>query len=155
MLRAIPPRLISPAAGTGAPGGDCRLATGNGPPSSFTHPSLRTVVAGLDFASPLGLAAGFDKNAACVAGVLRAGFGFAEIGTVTPRPQPGNPAPRVFRLVEREALINRLGFNNEGAEAAAKRLMARRGGGIVGGNIGKNKDSADAAVDYVSAMRTL
>lgn len=131
------------------------LQLGLAPKSSFAHPSLQTTVAGLNFPAPVGLAAGFDKNAECFDGVLAAGFGFAEIGTVTPRPQPGNPQPRVFRLVGEEALINRLGFNNEGAGAAATRLKARRGGGIIGGNIGKNKDSADAIADYVAAMQAI
>lgn len=116
---------------------------------------LRMQVAGLTFASPLGLAPGFDKNAECFDGALRAGFGFVEIGTVTPKAQPGNPQPRVFRLVEQEAVINRLGFNNEGAEAAAARLARRQAQGIVGGNIGKNKESVDAVADYRAAMRTL
>ena len=119
------------------------------------HASLRTTVAGLTFANPVGLAPGFDKNAECYEGALRAGCGFVEIGTVTPLAQPGNEQPRVFRLVEEEAIINRLGFNNEGAEAAVKRLQKRSGRGIIGGNVGKNKLSLDAVGDYVSAMRTL
>lgn len=132
------------------------LQMGFAPRSSFGHPSLKTEVAGLNFANPIGLSAGFDKNAECFAGVLRAGFGHVEIGTVTPRPQPGNPCPRLFRLVEAEAVINRLGFNNEGVDAAAARLACRRGArGIIGGNIGKNKTSEDAAADYVQAMRML
>ncbi|MFM9889996.1 MAG: quinone-dependent dihydroorotate dehydrogenase [Rickettsiales bacterium] len=130
------------------------LQLGLVPASPFTHPSLATSVAGLHLPSPVGLAAGFDKNAECFAGCLRAGFGFVEIGTVTPLPQPGNPQPRVFRLVEQRALINRLGFNNEGVEVAVARLKNRTKG-IVGGNIGKNKDSADAVADYVSAMQAL
>lgn len=125
------------------------------PRSSFTHPALATEVAGLKFHNPVGLSAGFDKNAECFSGALAAGFGHVEIGTVTPRAQPGNPQPRVFRLVEQRAVINRLGFNNEGAEAAAQRLSARNCWGIVGGNIGKNKDSVDAIADYVSAMRVI
>ena len=119
------------------------------------HATLRTTVAGLTFANPVGLAPGFDKNAECFEGAFSAGCGFVEIGTVTPLPQPGNDHPRVFRLVEEEAVINRLGFNNEGAEAAAKRLVKRSGRGIIGGNVGKNKLSFDAISDYVSAMRTL
>lgn len=132
------------------------LQMGIAPRSHFSHPSLKTDVAGLHFANPVGLSAGFDKNAECVAGAMRAGFGHVEIGTVTPRPQPGNPRPRLFRLVESEAVINRLGFNNEGVDAAAARLACRRGvRGIIGGNIGKNKTSEDAAADYVQAMRML
>ncbi|MEJ0010732.1 MAG: quinone-dependent dihydroorotate dehydrogenase [Alphaproteobacteria bacterium] len=120
----------------------------------FSHDSLRTHIAGLNLSNPVGLAAGFDKNAECFAGARDAGFGFVEIGGVTPRAQPGNPRPRVFRLVPEEALINRLGLNNEGMAAVASRL-SRRAGGIVGANIGKNKDSEDAVADYVAAMRTL
>ncbi|MFZ4541178.1 MAG: quinone-dependent dihydroorotate dehydrogenase [Rickettsiales bacterium] len=117
--------------------------------------SLATVVAGLSFINPVGLAPGFDKNAECFEGALHAGCGFVEIGTVTPRAQPGNPTPRVFRLVDHEAIINRLGFNNQGMDAAAKRLAKRSGRGIIGGNIGKNKESVDAAADYIAALRTL
>ena len=133
----------------------CALQMGFGPCAEPSPLSLRTRVAGLDFANPVGLSAGFDKNAECYAGTLRAGFGHVEIGTVTPLPQPGNPQPRIFRLVEQRAIINRLGFNNEGAAVAAARLTRRNGPGIVGGNIGKNKDSMDANADYTSAMRTL
>jgi dihydroorotate dehydrogenase len=111
---------------------------------------------GLDFANPVGLAAGFDKNAEVVDAVLRLGFGFAEFGTVTPRPQPGNPKPRIFRLPDQRAVINRLGFNNAGLEAAAERAaQLRRSRGIVGGNIGKNKDSTDAVADYVTGAARL
>ena len=96
---------------------------------------------GRDFPNPLGLAAGFDKNADVPDAMLKFGFGFVECGTVTPRPQPGNPRPRLFRLSEDRAVINRMGFNNEGMEAVAARLAARRHHGIVGINIGANKDS--------------
>ncbi len=130
------------------------LQMGVAPKSGFTHPALVTELCGLKLPSPVGLAAGFDKNAEAYGGALRAGFGFVEIGTVTPRAQPGNPQPRLFRLVEEEAVINRLGFNNEGVEAAAHRLQSR-GSGIIGGNIGKNKDSVDAIADYTTAMRAL
>jgi dihydroorotate dehydrogenase len=123
--------------------------------SHTVHASLRTTVAGLHFNNPVGLAAGFDKNAECFEGALRAGFGFVEIGTVTPRAQAGNPTPRVFRLVAREAVINRLGFNNEGMQAAADRLARRSGRGVIGGNIGKNKETVDAIADYTAAMRWL
>ena len=132
------------------------LQAGMVPCTSFAHPSLNTRVAGLNFPNPVGLSAGFDKNAECYAGMLKAGFGHVEIGTVTPRAQPGNPQPRMFRLVESRAVINRLGFNNEGVNAAAARLTNRDiAAGIVGGNIGKNKDTVEAVEDYVSAMRTL
>ena len=133
----------------------CALARGLAPRYSMQHASLVTHVAGLRFANPVGLAPGFDKNAECFEGALHAGCGFVEIGTVTPKAQAGNPAPRVFRLLEHEAIINRLGFNNEGMDAAAIRLALRSGRGIIGGNIGKNKESVDAVADYVSAMRTL
>lgn len=130
------------------------LQLGFVPTSRFSHPSLTTSVAGLILPNPIGLAAGFDKNAECMTNCLRAGFGFVEIGTVTPRAQPGNPRPRLFRLVESRALINRLGFNNQGADAAVQRLK-KRSSGIVGGNIGKNKESVNATADYVAAMQAL
>jgi dihydroorotate dehydrogenase len=105
---------------------------------------------GLNFPNPVGMAAGFDKNAEVPDALLRAGFGFVEIGTVTPRPQVGNPRPRLFRLDRDEAVINRMGFNNDGAEAVLRRLASRAGqGGIVGVNIGANKDSSDRIADYV------
>ncbi|MGV1763834.1 quinone-dependent dihydroorotate dehydrogenase [Agrobacterium rhizogenes] len=116
-------------------------------------PRLRQTVAGLDFANPLGMAAGYDKNAEVPEALLKLGFGFTEIGTVTPKPQPGNPRPRIFRLVEDEGVINRLGFNNEGHEAALRRLQPIRGNGIIGVNIGANKDSADRIADYVAGIR--
>ena len=119
-------------------------------------PVLATEAFGLTFPNPVGLAAGFDKNAEAVDGSLGLGFGFVEIGGVTPLPQPGNPRPRVFRLVEDEAVINRYGLNSEGMEAVAKRLEARRGrGGIVGVNLGANKESADRAADYAILARRL
>jgi len=119
---------------------------------SDADPRLAQTVAGLAFANPLGLAAGFDKNAEVPDAVLRLGFGFTEIGTVTPLAQAGNPKPRIFRLVEDEAVINRLGFNNEGHEAAFARLRQRRAAGIVGVNIGANKDTADRIADYVAGI---
>lgn len=116
---------------------------------------LRVTVAGLEFPNPLGIAAGFDKNADVPDAVLGLGFGFAEVGTITPRPQPGNPRPRVFRLPASEGVINRLGFNNDGFERALARLKARRTkGGIVGVNVGANKDSTDRAADYVKGIAT-
>ncbi len=117
-------------------------------------PRLETRIAGLRFPNPLGIAAGFDKNAAVPDALLRLGFGFAEVGTVTPRPQPGNPRPRIFRLEAAHAVINRLGFNNEGHDACARRLEARQGrAGIIGVNIGANKDSADRIADYEAGVR--
>jgi dihydroorotate dehydrogenase len=121
---------------------------------SLRYSELTLNVLGHSFPNPIGLAAGFDKNAAATARVLAQGFGFVEAGTVTPKPQAGNPKPRIFRLAEDEAVINRLGFNNHGLEAFAARLRRRdRGCGIVGANIGKNKDSADAVADYAHCLR--
>lgn len=117
-------------------------------------PRLAVSAAGIEFPNPLGIAAGYDKNGEVPDALLRLGFGFAEIGTVTPLPQPGNPRPRVFRLEADRAVINRLGFNNEGHEAAAQRLAARAGrGGIVGVNIGANSNSADRISDYAAGAR--
>lgn len=116
-------------------------------------PRLSVRVAGLDFPNPLGMAAGYDKNAEVPDALLRLGFGFAEVGTLTPKPQAGNPKPRIFRLEKDLAVINRLGFNNEGHAAALARLLARRPAGIVGVNIGANKDSADRIADYVEGIR--
>jgi dihydroorotate dehydrogenase len=116
---------------------------------------LRVRAFGLNFPNPIGLAAGFDKDAIAPDALLRLGFGFVEIGTITPRPQAGNPRPRVFRLEADGAVINRLGFNNGGAPAALARLAARANeGGIVGVNIGANRDSADRAEDYVRLIET-
>jgi len=137
------------------------LKSGLVPPArGKDEPALHTRVWGLDFTNPVGLAAGFDKNAEVVDAMLNLGFGFVEPGSVTPRPQPGNPRPRLFRLVEQRAVINRMGFNNEGLEAFAQRLERRRDSGkhapgIVGANLGKNKDTVDAADDYVIGVRRL
>jgi dihydroorotate dehydrogenase len=109
----------------------------------------------LDFPNPLGLAAGFDKNGEVPDAMLALGFGFTEIGSVTPRPQPGNPKPRLFRLSQDDAVINRMGFNNSGLDAVAGRLAARARRGVVGANLGKNKDTEDAASDYVKGVETL
>ena len=113
---------------------------------------------GLDFANPLGIAAGFDKNAEVPDALLRLGFGFVEVGALTPRPQAGNPKPRLFRLSEDGAVINRMGFNNEGLEAVRRRLQARAeagGGGILGVNLGANKDSEDRVADYARCTAAL
>jgi dihydroorotate dehydrogenase len=118
--------------------------------------SLCTRVAGIDFPSPVGLAAGFDKDGEVPEQMLSLGFGFVEVGTVTPRPQAGNPKPRLFRLVEDRAVINRMGFNNEGQPAAFGRLHGlARNRGIIGVNIGANKDSEDRIADYVSGVRAM
>ena len=118
-------------------------------------PILATTIAGLALPSPVGLAAGFDKNAEAPDAMLRAGFGFVECGTVTPLPQVGNPRPRLFRLSEDRAVINRMGFNNAGLDAFAANLAARRHKGVVGANIGANKDSDDRIGDYVAGLRRL
>lgn len=121
--------------------------------SPFMDECLRVQAFGLSFPNPLGLAAGFDKNAEVPDAMLGLGLGFTEIGTVTPKPQAGNPRPRLFRLPEDDAVINRMGFNNEGHAAALRRLEARKGRpGIVGVNIGANKDSEDRIGDYVTGI---
>ncbi|MGA0605486.1 quinone-dependent dihydroorotate dehydrogenase [Phenylobacterium sp. VNQ135] len=130
------------------------LKAGLGPRTGADDPILATTLAGLALPNPVGLAPGFDKNAEVFGPMLKAGFGFVECGTVTPKPQAGNPRPRLFRLTEDHAVINRMGFNNEGLEAFAARL-ARRGAGVVGANIGANKDSEDRIGDYVTGLRRL
>jgi len=124
---------------------------------TFEHPDLVQEVAGLRFRNPVGLAAGFDKNAEMVDQLEALGFGFIEIGTVTPKPQPGNDKPRLFRLKEDKALINRMGFNNKGAAVAAAKLRSRKSKILVGGNIGKNKDTPNdqALSDYLICFREL
>ena len=133
------------------------LKSGMAPRSRMRDdPILRSSLWGLDFANPVGLAAGFDKNAEVADAMLAQGFGFVEIGSVTPRPQPGNPRPRAFRVPEAKAMINRYGFNNDGLDVVAGRLEARRGRpGLVGANVGKNKETVDAAADYVIGIRRL
>ena len=118
-----------------------------------SDPRLAVSIAGLSLANPVGVAAGFDKNAEVPDAMLAQGFGFTEIGTVTPKPQPGNPQPRVFRLPADRGVVNRLGFNNEGHEAAFRRLAARAGrDGIVGVNVGANKDTDNRIRDYVEGV---
>lgn len=124
-------------------------------PTGADDPILRTSLAGLDLPNPVGLAAGFDKNAEVADAMLALGFGFVECGSVTPRPQPGNPRPRLFRLREDRAVINRMGFNNEGMESAAARLAGRNRSGVVGINLGANKDSEDRAADYATGIARL
>ena len=126
------------------------------------HPGRRVQAFGLDFANPVGLAAGLDKNARAIAGFARMGFGFVEVGTVTPRPQPGNPKPRMFRLPAHGALINRMGFNNLGAEQMRYEIERARARGwcdriVLGVNLGKNKDTPleEADNDYLIGMRRL
>jgi dihydroorotate dehydrogenase len=122
-------------------------------PRRRDDPILAVRAFGLNFPNPVGMAAGFDKHGEVPDPLLKLGFGFVEVGTVTPLPQPGNPRPRLFRLEEDEAVINRLGFNSEGADAVLRRLAARAGhGGIVGVNVGANKESADRIADYVGQI---
>ena len=132
------------------------LKSGLAPRAGKDDPILGQDVFGLRFTNPVGMAAGFDKNAEVIAQLLGAGFGFTEAGTITPLAQVGNPRPRIFRMISRRAVINRLGFNNEGLEAAKARLAALPPvKGIVGINVGANKDTADKATDYVKGIIAL
>ncbi|MEP5717196.1 MAG: quinone-dependent dihydroorotate dehydrogenase [Alphaproteobacteria bacterium] len=136
------------------------LTMGLAPPvATAPRPILKTRVWGMEFTNPVGLAAGFDKDARVPQAVLGLGFGFTEVGSVTPRPQPGNPKPRLFRLTEDRAVINRMGFNNGGHDAMAARLAKFRAGpmgqGIAGVNLGRNKDSKDEVRDYVLGVERL
>jgi len=124
-------------------------------PRRVDDPVLRVKLWGLDFATPIGLAAGFDKDAEVADAMLDQGFGFVEIGSVTPRPQHGNPKKRLFRLTQDEAVINRLGFNSQGLAVAEANLAKRQRRGIVGVNLGKNKDTAEAGDDYVAGAKAL
>ena len=127
-----------------------KLLPSGAPPKD--DPILATQVAGLTFPNPVGLAAGYDKDGEVPAQMLALGFGFTEVGTLTPLPQAGNPRPRLFRLVEDRAVINRMGFNNGGQEAAMPRLAAAQGRGIIGINIGDNKDAVDRIADYATGV---
>jgi dihydroorotate dehydrogenase len=135
----------------------CALASGLGGVvagrGNHDPPSLAQRLWGRDFPNPIGVAAGFDKDAQVPDALLRLGCGFAETGTVTPRPQPGNPKPRIFRLYEDAAVINRMGFNSRGLAPTLARLRRRARAGIVGVNLGKNRDSTDAATDYLEGVR--
>ncbi|MCL6284075.1 quinone-dependent dihydroorotate dehydrogenase [Ruegeria sp. 2012CJ41-6] len=129
------------------------LRLGLGPVSGpVTTPRLRTQIAGLDLPNPVGLAAGFDKNAEVLGPLSRAGFGFVEVGAATPRPQEGNPKPRLFRLTEHQAAINRFGFNNEGMDPIAQRLAQRPRDAVIGLNLGANKDSSDRPGDFATVL---
>ncbi|XP_054372166.1 dihydroorotate dehydrogenase (quinone), mitochondrial isoform X2 [Molothrus aeneus] len=155
-LRALPPEAAHGLALRAA-------ALGLLPSTRPDSPALEVRVFGQRFRNPLGLAAGFDKQCEAVDGLYKMGFGFVEVGTVTPKPQEGNPKPRVFRLAEDEAVINRYGFNSHGHIAVERRLRARQetqirltaAGMPLGVNLGKNKSSTDAAADYVAGVRTL
>ncbi len=135
------------------------LAAGLGPAAEPSPPALACHLFGKQLSNPFGIAAGFDKNAEAVDALVRLGFGFVEVGTVTPRPQPGNPRPRLFRLPKDRAVINRMGFNNDGLTALAARLgrfrAGPRGAAVVAVNIGKNKTSTDAAADYVAGVEAV
>ncbi len=145
-LRLLPPEQAHGLAMAG-------LRAGLGPRVRADRwPSLALTLAGLKLPNPIGLAAGLDKNAEAPDALLACGFGFVECGAATPRPQPGSPPPRLFRLPQERALINRMGFNNAGVEAIVGRLAARRGHGVTGLNIGANKDSPDRAGDYVAVL---
>jgi dihydroorotate dehydrogenase len=152
VLRALPPErahdLVIQA-----------LKRGLGPtPTEPDDPRLKVRAFGRELANPVGLAAGFDKDAEAIPGLLDLGFGFVEVGTITPAPQPGNPKPRIFRLARDRAIVNRLGFNSAGLEAADRNLgrYRRTGGrGLVGINLGRNKESADALADYEAGLRRL
>ncbi|MDZ7710739.1 MAG: quinone-dependent dihydroorotate dehydrogenase [Roseovarius sp.] len=122
-------------------------------PGPVTSPRLRVDLAGMALPNPVGLAAGFDKNAEALGPLSRAGFGFIEAGAITPRAQPGNPRPRLFRLRQDRGIINRFGFNNDGMEAAAARLAQRPHDAVIGLNLGANKDSADRAGDFATVLR--
>ncbi|WP_372573255.1 quinone-dependent dihydroorotate dehydrogenase [Ruegeria jejuensis] len=121
-------------------------------PGPVTSPRLHTQLAGLDLPNPVGLAAGYDKNAEVLGPLSRAGFGFVEVGAATPRPQQGNPKPRLFRLTEHHAAINRFGFNNEGMEPIERRLSQRPRDAVIGLNLGANKDSSDRPADFATVL---
>lgn len=127
------------------------MGLGNAP-GEITSPRLKTTLAGLDLPNPIGLAAGFDKNATALDALAKSGFGFVEVGAATPRPQPGNPKPRLFRLSEDEAAINRFGFNNDGMEAIGSRLAQRPRRAVIGLNLGANKDSGNRAEDFARVL---
>jgi dihydroorotate dehydrogenase len=146
LLQALPPEAAHRLTLAG-------LAAGfAGRQAAADPPILAQRLWGRDFPNPIGVAAGFDKDAVAPEGLLRLGFGFVEVGTVTPQPQPGNPRPRVFRLDEDGAVINRLGFNSRGLDRLVARLAARHAG-LVGINLGRNRDSADAVADYAIGVR--
>jgi dihydroorotate dehydrogenase len=150
ILRMLPPETAHALTLHGLAHGFAPAARGPG------DPILRSTLWGREFPNPVGLAAGFDKDALVPDAMLGLGFGFVEIGSVTPRPQRGNPKPRVFRLPDDGAIINRLGFNNDGLAVAAERLASRRGrGGIVGANLGKNRDTGDPYADYEEGVRVM
>jgi dihydroorotate dehydrogenase len=150
VLHALPPELAHQASLKALKAGLVPVAR------LVPDPVLKTKLAGLELPNPVGLAAGYDKNGEVIDALLKLGFGFVECGAVTPRPQPGNPKPRVFRLTPDRAVINRMGFNNAGLVALKARLQARLGRpGVVGVNLGANKDSEDRTQDYVTSLAAL
>lgn len=150
LLRALPAEAAHRLTVAGLSCGLGGIVAGAAAPDP---PNLAQRLWGRDFPNPLGVAAGFDKDARVPDALRRLGCGFAETGTVTPRPQPGNPKPRIFRLAEDGAVINRMGFNSAGLAATLVRLRGRRRSGVVGVNLGKNRDSGDAAADFVEGVR--
>ena len=152
VLRSLPPEAAHELSLRALEFGAGRLRGASAAPEPAS-PILAQRLWGLDFANPVGLAAGYDKDARAPDAVLRLGFGFVEVGTVTPRPQPGNPKPRLFRLEQDKAIINRMGFNSGGLDAVCDRLARRVRLGIVGVNLGKNRDTVDAADDYAEGIR--
>jgi dihydroorotate dehydrogenase len=149
-LRLMPPEAARDLTIKALAAGLGRVIAG---PRQPDPPILAQRLFGLDFPNPVGLAAGYDKDGEVPDALLRLGFGFVEIGTVTPHPQPGNPKPRVFRLDEEAAVINRMGFNSSGLDMVAARLSRRQRAGIVGLNLGKNRDSTDPDADYLEGVR--
>jgi dihydroorotate dehydrogenase len=150
-LRRLPPEAAHELTLRALEIGGARLLGGFARQAS-DPPILAQRLWGLDFPNPVGLAAGFDKDARVPDAMRRLGFGFVEVGTLTPRPQPGNPKPRLFRLEEDQAIVNRMGFNSRGLDAVVDRLSRRLRSGIVGVNLGKNRDSGDAAADYAQGI---
>ncbi len=151
LVRVLPPEAAHTATIKG-------LKSGFGPKlPRYDDPVLQVTLpkSGLTLPNPIGLAAGFDKNAEVFGQMLRFGFGMVECGTVTPKPQAGNPKPRLFRLSKDRAVINRMGFNNDGLEAYVRRLSKHSGKGIVGANVGANKTSEDRAADYVTGIKAV
>ncbi|MFT4959856.1 MAG: dihydroorotate dehydrogenase, partial [Paracoccaceae bacterium] len=149
-LRAL--RLVDPETAHGLALKALKFGLADLPGGPVSSSRLRTQIAGLDLLNPIGLAAGFDKNAAVLGPLSQSGFGFVEVGAATPRAQPGNPRPRLFRLAQDKAAINRFGFNNDGMGAIADRLADRPQTGVIGLNLGANKDSSDRPDDFVQVL---
>ena len=152
VLRCLPAEAAHALTISALEAGWGRLVVGR-PAREPDPPILAQRLWGLDFPNPVGLAAGYDKDARVTGAMQGFGFGFVEVGTVTPRPQPGNPKPRVFRLDQDRAIVNRMGFNSSGLDAVVSRLVRRAHRAIVGVNLGKNRDSSDAAADYIEGIR--